>query len=669
MPSNIMLTKSFLNQPPATHETRPEKIERALGFMDGPLKRVGGFFLPNLKGVLVGRKSFPALVEKMAAGLSALTQDGIREEAARVGAGLSRSGFTPELAARAFALVREVAGRTLGKRHFAVQLLGGWAMLNGMVAEMETGEGKTLTATLTAATVALAGMPVHVISVNDYLTRRDAEEMGAVYRALGLTVGCVTQEVEPDLRRRQYQADITYCTNKDVTFDYLRDKLVLRDRFHPVRLHADNLLGRGGGLNRLALRGLVFAIVDEADSVFIDEARTPLVISGSKNRQEEERFFAEALALAGKLAREEDFVLDRSRNLVSFTRGGRRKLAGLATAMDEVWSGKLRREEMAAKALTALHFFQRDEHYVVREDKVQIVDEFTGRIMADRSWEQGLHQLIEVKEGCPLTDKKETLARISYQRFFRRYLFLAGMTGTAAEVRGELWKTYGLATLKIATNRPCRRKRLRDLVLPTAAEKWQRVLASAVEVHRQGRPVLIGTRSVAASEHLGGIFAGAGLDFQLLNAKQDEAEAAIIAGAGEPGRITIATNMAGRGTDIKLAAGIAEAGGLHVIITEIHDAARVDRQLVGRCARQGDNGTCQAILSLEDRMLDNTAKMLKSWVVELYGVNRTMGMLAGRFLFARAQKKIEKFHAGIRRQLIKHDAGQGEMLSFSGRIE
>lgn len=664
-----MLTKSFLNQPPATHETRPEKIERAAGFMDGLFKRIGGFFLPNLKGVVVGRKSFPVLVEKMSAGLSSLTQDGIREEAARVGAGLSRSGFTPELAARSFALVREVAGRTLGKRHFEVQLLGGWAMLNGMVAEMETGEGKTLTATLAAATAALAGMPVHVISVNDYLTSRDAEEMGAVYRALGLSVGCVTQEVEPDLRRREYLADITYCTNKDVTFDYLRDKLVLRDRFHPVRLHADNLLGRGGSLNQLALRGLVFAIIDEADSVFIDEARTPLVISGSKNRQEEERFFAEALALAARLEREEDFVLDRSRNLVNFTRGGRRKLEGLAAEMDEVWSGKLRREEMAAKALTALHFFQRDEHYVVREDKVQIVDEFTGRIMADRSWEQGLHQLIEVKEGCPLTDKKETLARISYQRFFRRYLFLAGMTGTAAEVRGELWKTYGLATLKIATNRPCRRKRLRDLVLPTAAEKWQRVLASAVEVHRRGRPVLIGTRSVAASEHLGGIFAGEGLDFQLLNAKQDEEEAAIIAGAGEPGRITIATNMAGRGTDIKLAAGIAEAGGLHVIITEIHDAARVDRQLAGRCARQGDNGTCQAILSLEDRMLDNTPKMLKSFVAELYGINRTMGMLAGRFLFARAQKKIEKFHAGIRRQLIKHDAGQGEMLSFSGRIE
>jgi preprotein translocase subunit SecA len=664
-----MIAKNFIDQPPATHEIRAEKIEPKGDLLTDLVKGVKGLVLPVLKSSKIKWRSFPALVAKNSAGLADLADDEIKEEACRVGLKLSRVGFKPKITARAFALVREVAGRTLGMRHFDVQLLGGWAMLNGMVAEMETGEGKTLTATLTAATAALAGVPVHIISVNDYLTRRDAEAMAPLYNALGLTVGCITQEVEPQMRRPQYLADITYCTNNDVTFDYLRDKLVLRDRLHPVRLHTDNLLGRGTSSKQLTLRGLSFAIVDEADSVFIDEARTPLVISGAVKSEDEERFFGEALALAAELRENDDFILNRSKNVVKFTHAGRKKLALVVEEMDEVWLGKLRREEIVSKALTALYFFHRDEHYVVMGDKVQIVDEFTGRIMADRSWEQGLHQLIEVKEGCPVTEKRETLARISYQRFFRRYLMLAGMTGTAAEVRSELWRTYGLTTVKIATNRPCRRRHLPDLILPTAAEKWQQVVKTARRLHEQGIPLLIGTRSVAASELVGTLFAEAGIAYRLLNAKQDEEEAEIIARAGEPGRITIATNMAGRGTDIKLAPGVNENGGLHVIITEIHDAARVDRQLAGRCARQGENGCYQLILSLEDQMLDNITEMLKDLVASLYDVNRALGMKAGRYIFARAQKKIERYHAGIRRELIKHDARQGEMLSFSGRIE
>lgn len=665
----IMRSKNLFDQPPATHEIRPEKREARSGILDGLVRGISGLVLPGLKASLIGRRTFPALVESNSAGLGDLSGDEIKVEAGRIGWQLNRLGFRAEVVARSFALIREVAGRTLRMRHFDVQLLGAWAMLNGMIAEMETGEGKTLTATLTAATAALAGIPVHVISVNDYLTSRDAETMGPLYNALGLSVGCVTQDVEPQMRRAEYLAAITYCTNNDVTFDYLRDKLVLRERRHPVRLHTDNLLEKGASSQQLTLRGLFFAIVDEVDSVFVDEARTPLVISGTKKGGDEERFFAEALDLAGKLTEKEDFTLNRSRNLVIFTRDGRKRLSRLVEEMDEVWFGNLRREEIVSKALTALHFFHRDEHYVVLQDKVQIVDEFTGRIMADRSWEQGLHQLIEVKEDCPVTEKRETLARISYQRFFRRYLRLAGMTGTAAEVRSELWKTYGLTTIKIATNRPCHRYQLPDLVLPTAEEKWQQVLKTARELHEQGRPVLIGTRSVAASELVGALFAEAGIDYRLLNAKQDKEEADIVARAGEPGRITIATNMAGRGTDIKLAEGVAEAGGLHVIITEIHDAARVDRQLAGRSARQGDKGSYQVILSLEDQILDNISAMSRNIVIKLYRSNRAIGQIAGSFLFARAQKKIEKFHARIRRDLVKQDTRQGEMLSFSGRVE
>ena len=659
----------LLNRPPATHEIRPEKKDQTPSTLAALWRLAKGLVVPQVKPLLVGSSGFPRRVRAQAAGLAEMDEPELRREAQRVGLALRQGGFRPELVARAFALIREVSGRVLGMRHFDVQLTGGWMMLNGMIAEMETGEGKTLTATLTAATAALAGIPVHVISVNDYLTARDAELMGPVYRALGLSVGCVTQEVPPQARRLQYQADITYCTNNDVTFDYLRDKLALADRVHPVRLHADYLLGRGERLRQLSLRGLHYAIVDEADSVFIDEARTPLVISGSVGAEQVRRFYEEALELAGKLKDGEDYQLDRLRSQVRLSERGRLRLEGMVAGLDPLWEGRLRREEMVTKALSALTMFFRDEHYVVRDDKVQIVDEFTGRIMADRSWEQGLHQLIEVKEGCPLTERRDTLARISYQRFFRRYLQLAGMTGTAREIRGELWTTYGLSTVKVPTNRPCRRRRLASLILPTMAEKWQVVAEEAARFHRQGRPVLVGTRSVSASEAAGQALARAGLPHRILNAKQDKEEAEIIAQAGEAGRITVATNMAGRGTDIKLAPGVAEKGGLHVIITEMHEAGRIDRQLAGRAARQGDPGSYQFILSLEDQLLENSAGVLKNGVGKLCLSHGGVGTLAGMQLFRSAQRRMERLHARVRRQLIKQDGRQGEMLSFSGRYE
>ena len=574
---------------------------------------------------------------------------------------LRREGFTRVLTAQTFALIRAAAQKTLGMRHFDVQLIGGWALLNGMVAEMATGEGKSLTATLAAATAALGGRAVHVITVNDYLASRDAEEMLPLYSALGLTVGCVVHGVEPEQRRVAYGSDVTYCSNKELAFDYLRDRLVLGGKLRPISSKIEMLGGRD--INRkLLLRGLHFAIVDEADSVLIDEARTPLILSAQAKQAEEEEMYRQALKLALELS-DSDYIVKESQ--IELTESGVELLEELAKPLSGVWTGPRRREQLVRKALTALYMFERDKHYLVRDDKVVIIDEFTGRLMPDRSWEQGLHQLIEIKEDCEVTGRRETLARISYQRFFRRYVHLSGMTGTAAEVAGELWSVYRLRVAKIPTNRPVRRKREPDLIFGQGEAKWKTVVALTEQHHKTGRPVLIGTRSVAASEHLAALFDAAGLPYRLLNARQDKDEAEIIAQAGEPRRITVATNMAGRGTDIKLLAGVAEAGGLHVMSTELNDSGRIDRQLYGRGARQGDMGSCQAILAIED---DLVATYLP-WACAWFSRREKMPLWLGRLLFALAQGRAERIHSRARKSLLEQDDQLGDMLAFAGRQE
>jgi preprotein translocase subunit SecA len=574
---------------------------------------------------------------------------------------LRREGFTEELAGAAFALVRAAAERTLGKRHFDVQLVGGWALLRGMVAEMETGEGKTLTATLAAATAALAGRVVHVITVNDYLAGRDAEEMRPLYEALGLTVGCVVHGMDPQARRAAYRCDITYCSNKEITFDYLRDRLVLGGRPRPLGQRIDALAGAGGA-GGLLLRGLDFAIVDEADSVLIDEARTPLILSAPVDASKEEQVYRQALELA-KALEHGDFVIDHEQ--IELTPAGAERLRELAQPLGGVWSGPRRSERFVCQALSALELFQRDKDYLVRDGKVQIIDENTGRLMPDRSWEQGLHQLIEIKEGVEVTGRRDTLARISYQRFFRRYVHLCGMTGTAAEVAGELWAVYRLRVASVPTNRPAQRRYLGERVYGKAEDKWAAVVDVIGRRHASGQPVLVGTRSVAASEYLSGLLEKSGLPFRLLNARQDSHEAEIIAQAGEPGRITVATNMAGRGTDIKLAPGMTAKGGLHVICTERHDSGRIDRQLFGRCARQGDPGSCEAILAAEDDLAATHASLAAAWLAHV----KLVPSHIGRMLYWLAQRRAERTHSRARQQLLQMDEALGDMLAFSGRGE
>jgi preprotein translocase subunit SecA len=610
-------------------------------------------------------------VSKTESKFSGLSEAALRELARELKLQLRREGLSDELVAQAFALVRETAGRLLGMRHFDVQLKGGWIMLNGMIAEMNTGEGKTLTATLPACTAALAGIPVHVITVNDYLVERDCELMRPVYEALGISVAAATASMDHKQRQSAYASDVVYCTNKTLVFDYLRDRILLAANSSTLHLRLEKIYGPDARIRRLLLRGLHFAIVDEADSVLIDEARTPLIISSEVSPGDEALVAAQALDLARQLVIGDDFVILKAERRIALTEAGHQRMIDLCKALGGVWAGALRREELVTQALTAVHMFLRDDHYLVRDGKIQVIDEHTGRVMADRSWGQGLHQLIEAKEECEITPRKESLARISYQRFFRRYLNLSGMTGTAAEVAGELGSVYGLAVVPVPTHRPSRRAYRQDRIFETELEKWDCIAERVAELHAKGVPVLLGTRSVASSEVASRLLSERGLEHNVLNAKQDSEEAQIVECAGEAGKITIATNMAGRGTDIKLAPGVPESGGLHVILSERHEAGRIDRQLAGRCARQGDPGSFEAILSLEDPLLLPFKGGLLEWMMrraaERWGAR--IGDVAKKAWIGFAQYRTERSQSSVRRNLLKTDKQMGDILSFSGRPE
>jgi preprotein translocase subunit SecA len=584
---------------------------------------------------------------------------------------IRRTGFKAAASvAPLFAMISEVAGRTLGMRHFDCQFMGGWALLLGMLPEMETGEGKTLTATLAAGVAALAGIPVHVICVNDYLTERDAEEMGPLYRFFGLTVGCVTHGLTNEERRAAYGCDITYCCNKEVVFDYLRDKLTLGRITDSLRLQSEYLYTGNAREERLLLRGLHFAICDEADSLLVDEARTPLIISGTgQGGEEEENFLAEVLSVTRTLVEGKHYAIDRHENTVDLTGAGEQRIAEAGTSLGRAWAGSIRRNDAVRKALTALHVFMPDVHYLVRDGKVQIIDEYTGRLMPDRSWERGIHQLIELKEGCEVTRQLESLARITYQRFFRRYLHLCGMTGTAWEIRWELWMVYGLPVVRIPTNRPLQRKRLPGRVLPSRDGKYRAILKRVEELTGTGRPVLIGTPSLEASERLSAVFSEAGVAHRVLNAKNDREEASIVAEAGQARAVTIATNMAGRGTDIKLGEGVRETGGLHVIVSESHDAGRIDRQLAGRCARQGDPGSFEFYYSAEDMLLEGNRAGLARWAVKLYPKTAPLWAFVVRSAIKYSQKRTERAHSRIRHEVLRQDEKMDTLLSFSGPSE
>jgi preprotein translocase subunit SecA len=581
-------------------------------------------------------------------------------------AALDRSRGDAALA-ELFAHVREAARRSLGIEHFAVQLAAGAALLKGQLTEMATGEGKTLSITLAAAAMALRGVPVHVITVNDYLARRDAAWMEPIYRLLGLSVGVVTADADADSRRLAYRCDLTYCSNKELVFDFLRDRQVLGNRRGALELQFDRLYGRHSRSERLLLPGLCFGIVDEADSVLVDETRTPLILSRRGDDSRHAALVAEAIELAPRLREAADYVLRRPERRAELTAGGRERLRAMTASRGPLWRRGPLREELLMQALAALHLYRRDHDYIVRDGQVVIVDEHTGRAMPGRSWSRGLHAFVEAKEGCEVTPEPETLARISYQRFFRRYLGLAGTTGTAREVARELSAIYDLGVVQVPPRKRCRRKVLPEHVFATIEDKWRHVVDRIATIHATGQPVLAGTSSVAASETLSAMLSAAGLEHRTLNARQDHEEAEIIALAGQQSRITVATNMAGRGTDIRLAPGITALGGLHVIVTERHSAARIDRQLIGRCARQGDPGSAEMILSLEDAILDACGSPLLNAVARWLARSPRLTARFGGVLLRAAQRRVERLQSRRRRQLVEHDSRLDSRLAFSGR--
>lgn len=572
---------------------------------------------------------------------------------------LARRRSDPLAVIRAFACVREASARTLGKRHYKVQIMGALGLYDGRMVEMATGEGKTLTATPAAVVAALSGDPVHVVTVNDYLAGRDAEETRPVYEYFGLTVGVIDSDMDPGARAAAYACDITYVSNNNLTFDYLRDRIALRHRRGQAR-HRALALTQAHGAQPLMLRGLAFAIVDEADSVFVDEARTPLILSATSDDPEAAQLYATALRLAGALKRGVDFTLDDMNRQIDLTPRGNDTLSMLAAGLTGLWSIRLAREELVRQALSAIYLFEKGRDYVIREGKVQIVDEFTGRIMPDRSWQGGLHQMIEAREGVEVTGRKETLARITYQRFFRRYLRLSGMTGTGMELAPEFRDTFNLTTVQIPRHRPLRRLHLGARFLPDEAAKFQAIARRAAALHSEGRPILIGTRSVEASSRVSAVLTAIGLPHEVLNATQDKAEADIIAVAGQRGAITVATNIAGRGTDILPGQGVADLGGIHVILSEFHESARIDRQLYGRTGRQGAPGTTEAMVSLDDELFRRFAPLL---------LRLCKYLPLQRLLPLRAQARAEAEHAKTRREQVITDRQLERSLAFTGPTE
>lgn len=629
---------------------RPERATPPASAADRAVAMLG-----SVDGALFERlerrhlRRFAADVARRVQPLRELDLAGLRQHAAALRRTLQRQGLTPQLSAECFALASEASARTLGKRPYPVQLQGGYGLLRGRMIEMATGEGKTLTAMLPALALALAGVPVHVVTVNDYLARRDAAYVRPVLELFGFQVGVVTHEEDDEARRRAYAADITYCVNKDLVFDYLRDGLL-----PPAQA------------GERKQRGLYYALVDEADGILADEARTPLVIARERRSDEERRNAELALRLARMLGPGHFVRVDAGRRY-ELTAAGRELLGRQDEVLgDPAWRLARMREERVEQALCALYAYQRGEQYVVVDGKVQIVDEFTGRILPDRSWERGLHQAIELKEGLDLTAPRETIARQTYPEFFARYLRIGCMTGTGREIAAEVRANLGMRFVAIPTHRKRQRRFLGVRLLPTSEQRWEEVAARAAKLAAQGRAVLIGTRSVLASEQVGAVLARHGQAHRVLNALQDGVEAQIIAAAGQPGCVTVATNMAGRGTDIELAPEVRATGGLHVILTEFHESSRIDRQLYGRAGRQGDPGSCEAIVSLDDELFLQFAPLLVRCLRCYAAARSELPSWSGALLAKVAQQRAERKNAGIRRHANSRDAALRRTLAFTG---
>ena len=598
-------------------------------------------FLEKLFGTYSERevKKLQSIADKIEAldeGMQKLTDEELQaktiEFKERIQKGESLDSILPE----AFAVCREASSRVLGMKHFRVQLLGGMVLHQGRIAEMKTGEGKTLVATLPAYLNGLTGNGVHVITVNDYLAKTQMEEMGVLYNFLGLTTGCIIHGITPEQRRAAYACDITYGTNNEFGFDYLRDNMVIH-------------------MEERVQRALNFCIVDEVDSILIDEARTPLIISGMGDKST--KFYNVADNFVKTLVNEKDFTVDEKANAVLLTDDGivkAEKYFGIENYAD---SQNLELQHYVTQALKANYTMKADKDYMVKDNEIVIIDEFTGRLMEGRRYSDGLHQAIEAKEGVKIQRESKTLATITFQNYFRMYAKLSGMTGTALTEENEFREIYNLDVIVIPTNKPVQRIDQSDMVYKNTAGKYKAIVEEIVKSHEKGQPVLVGTASVDRSEYISSLLKKRGIKHQVLNAKYHAQEAEIISHAGELGMVTIATNMAGRGTDIKLGEGVIEAGGLKVLGTERHESRRIDNQLRGRSGRQGDPGESIFFISLEDDLMRIFGSEKIQGVIDKLGLEESEAIESKMVTKAieNAQKKVEGNNFDIRKNLLGYD--------------
>lgn len=645
-------------------EINTRKFELANGIR-GVLK------LPiKLQKNILHRKQFVIHVNKKEQEIANLPKSSLIHRLLSLRKILRRVGPSLEHTSEAFALIRELSLRSLGRRHYDSQILAAWVMLNGMVADMQTGEGKTLAISLAAATAALAGTPTHVLTANDYLAERDATTLLPLFQMLGLSVGIVTGSTAPDERRTAYACDITYCTVKELAVDYLRDRMVFdSDTSESIR-RLDRLYGSHSRSALLLLRGLHFAILDECDSILIDDANSPIVLAGPIQNACSDSLNRDAVKLARNLDEGHHFTLVKHEKRVVLTQSGRDIIQTQIKHVNVYESRADDIETMIIIALSALHFFHKDQHYLVRDNCVQIIDENTGRIRSNTSWERGLQQMIEAKEGCKITLAQKVLSRISLQRLFMRYLQFAGTSGTVLDAKRELRQVYGLGVIQIPTHRSVKRKHLQEMHYATEDQKLEAIVASVVRVHKTQRPILLAARTVESAAKLSFRIKREGLKHQLLSGKQDKNEAKIIARAGSLGCITIATNMAGRGTDITTSSEVSRLGGLHVIVTERHEAVRIDHQLFDRCARQGDPGSCQLFISVQDKLLELYApvsllRLANSRLSNQFNYNNRLNTLISRY----AQWRSERHQIQNRRNLLRSEENMQKIMGFAGPAE
>lgn len=590
----------------------------------------------NEKEIKKIRKIVEQQINPLEDGLKKLSDSSLANKTNEFKARLAKGETLDDILPEAFAVIREASRRVLGMRHFDTQLIGGIILHRGNIAEMCTGEGKTLVATAPVYLNALEGKGVHVITVNDYLAKRDSEWMGQVYKFLGLSVGLIIHDLDFNQRKIAYNSDITYGTNNEFGFDYLRDNMVT-------------------SLDQMVQRPLHYCLIDEVDSILIDEARTPLIISGPGQKSTDDYYTV--AKLVPQLKKEEDYTIDEKQKTVAPTEAGVAKMEKLLHVENLYDAENLELNHLFVQALRAQTMMTRDKDYVVKDGEVVIVDEFTGRLMYGRRYSDGLHQAIEAKEGLEVQRESQTLATITFQNYFRMYDKLAGMTGTAKTEEQEFIKIYGLPVLQVPTNKPIQRKDLPDVIFKNKRGKYKAVVREVERRHATGQPILIGTTSIEQSEELSHMLDQANIPHSVLNAKYHEREAAIVALAGQKGAVTIATNMAGRGTDISLGEGVAELGGLAIIGTERHESRRIDNQLRGRAGRQGDPGSSQFFLSLEDDLLrifggDNIKSFMeKMGLEEDEPINSRMVSNA----IQKAQKRVEARNFDIRKYVLEYD--------------